>query len=258
MLLFAKVSIQNIAAYRFDLIVRLVMSFVHLGAELLAVWTIYYNVESICGWTWMHMLVLVGVFRMVAGGIRMSIVPNMRALLADIRDGTLDFVLLKPVRVQFLVSIREFVVWRVTDVLLGAIVAGYGCVKLTGTVAPRAAMVFLLMMVASAVIVYSIWLMLATLCFWFVKVDNIEMVFWNVFEAGRYPIDVYRPWVQWSLKFVIPMAFITTFPAGALVGEPGMLPSAAPIYAFAIAAILFGLSGWFFHYGLRHYSGASA
>jgi ABC-type uncharacterized transport system permease subunit len=54
------------------------------------------------------------------------------------------------------------------------------------------------------------------------------------------------------------MAFITTYPAGALVGEAGLLPAAAPVYAFAIAAILFGLSAWFFHYGLRRYSGASA
>src|SRR5262245_34197350 len=90
--LFIRVSVQNLAAYRFDLIVRSIMSLVHVAAELVMVWTIYHNTRDIHGWTIMHMLVLVGVFRMVAGGIRMSIVPNMRKVLEDIRDGTLDFV----------------------------------------------------------------------------------------------------------------------------------------------------------------------
>lgn len=257
--LFIRVSIQNLAAYRFDLAVRLGVSLMHLAGELLAVWTIFSNTTNLKGWQWQHMLVLVGVYRIVAGGIRMSIVPNMRRVLEEIRDGTLDFVLLRPVNAQLLVSIREFVVWRIADVGIGFAIAIYGCVKLLGYVPPGALALFVMMLAAGYVIVYSIWLMLATMGFWLVRVQNIEMIFWNVFEAGHFPIVIYRPAVQWVLTFLIPLAFITTFPAGTLVGDPATsVPAAAPLYALAFAAAMLLASGWFWRFGLRHYSGASA
>ena len=258
-LLFARVSVQNVAAYRFDMIMRITVSILHLAAELLSVWTIFSNTTALAGWRWQHMLVLVGVYRMVAGGIRMSIVPNMRRVLEDIREGTLDFVLMRPVNSQLLVSIREFVFWRVADVMLGAAVAVYGCVKLLGHLPLPSMFVFVLMLAAGYIIVYSLWLMLATLCFWFVRIENIEMIFWNVFEAGRFPIVIYRPAVQWMLTFLIPLAFITTFPAGTLLADPAtQVPATAPIWAVLMAAAMLLLSGWFWRYGLKHYSGASA
>jgi ABC-2 type transport system permease protein len=259
MLLYARVSVQNVAAYRFDMIMRIIVSILHLTAELLSVWTIFSNTTALAGWRWQHMLVLVGVYRMVAGGIRMSIVPNMRQVLEDIREGTLDFVLMRPVNSQLLVSIREFVFWRLADVAIGAVVAVYGCVKLLGHLPLDSTLTFVLMLAAGYVIVYSFWLMLATLGFWFVRIQNIEMIFWNVFEAGRFPIVIYRPGVQWTLTFLIPLAFITTFPAATLLADPATRVSPmVPLWAALMAVIMLLLSGWFWRYGLKHYSGASA
>ena len=259
MTLFVQVSVQNFTAYRFDFFVRGLMSLIHVGAELVAVWTIFNNTQSLKGWQWQHMLVLVGVYRIIAGGIRISIVPNMRKLLDEIREGTFDFVLLRPVNAQFLVSIREFVIWRLTDVFLGSAAAAYGCYSLLGHVPVKQTFVFIMMLAAGFAIVYSVWLMLATLCFWFIRIQNIEMVFCNVFEAGRYPIVIYNPWVRWVLTFILPLAFITTFPAGSLLGDPATgVPPSAPYYALLIATVLLLLSGWFWRFGLKRYAGASA
>lgn len=256
--LFFRLSLQNLAAYRFDIVARVFMAFMHMGVELMGVWIIFSNTQSVRGWTWKHMVVLIGVFRIVAGGIRIVIVPNMRALLQDIRTGKLDYVLLKPVNAQLLVSIREFVIWRTADVVLGVGAAVYGCLELTGTIPVRAVVSFAVTLTSALAIVYATWLMLATLCFWFVRIQNIEMVFWNVFEAGRYPIVIYRPWMRWLLTFVIPLAFITTIPAASLIGIDDTIVPFAPVVAVVVAAIMLVLSRWFWQYGLRHYSGASA
>jgi ABC-2 type transport system permease protein len=263
--LYFRVSVQNLTAYRFDFWMRLVVSMMHLASELMIVWTIFHNTDEVRGWRWQHMLILVGVFRMVAGGIRILIVPNMRKVLEDIREGTLDFVLLKPVNAQFLVSIREVVVYRVVDLVLGASVAVFGCITLSGHVPLKEATLFALTLAAAFFIVYAVWLMLATLCFWFVRVQNIEMIFWNVFEAGRYPIVIYPPWVQWTLTFILPLAFITTFPAAVLIGDEGLLRQSGamatwllPIWAAGFAVVMLVLSNRFWRYGLRHYAGASA
>lgn len=259
MLLYARVSVQNFAAYRFDFFMRVFMSFVQLGGEILIVFIIFDNTKVLKGWHWEHMLVLIGVYRIIAGGIRIYIVPNMRLVLEDIRNGTLDFVLLKPVNSQLLISIREFVFWRFSDILLGSAAAAYGSYRLAAHVSIGEIAIFVVMIAAAFAITYSIWLTLATLGFWFVRVQNIEMVFWNVFEAGRFPVMIYPPWVQWGLTFLVPLAFITTFPAAMLTGDPATgAPAMAPIHACVIALVTLVLSGWFWRFGLRHYSGASA
>jgi ABC-2 type transport system permease protein len=256
--LYARVSIQNVAAYRFDMMMRIVVSMMHMASELIVVWTIFHNTPSLRDWGWQQMLVLIGVYRMVAGGLRISILPNMHKLLEDIQQGTLDFVLLRPINSQLLVSIREIIVYRLVDVLLGGAIAVVGCMKLHGEVRIANLLVFAGILAAGYVMVYCIWLMLATLCFWFVRIQNIEMVFWNVFEAGRYPISIYPGWLQWTLTYLVPLAFITTFPAAAFFGDTAKLPTAALAWAVLLAAAMFVVSNRFWRFGLRHYSGASA
>lgn len=257
--LFVRVSVQNFAAYRLDLFVRLFVSLGHLAAELLAVYTVFGNTKELRGWRTEHMLVLVGVFRIVAGGIRMFIVPNMRRVMEDIRNGTLDFVLLKPLDAQFHVSVREFVVWRLADVVLGGGVALVGCYKLLGTVPLDRLLIFVAMMFASFLIVYAIWLALAAICFWIVRIENIEMIFWNVFEAGRYPVQIYPGWLQWGLTYLIPLAFIVTFPAASLLGDPNTgMSSRVPVIASIIAVAAMAGASMLFRVGLRRYAGASA
>jgi ABC-2 type transport system permease protein len=258
MVLFAQVSIQNVAAYRFDMVVRAIVSLMHMASELLIVWTIFHNTKTVCGWEWPHMLVLIGVYRMVAGGIRISILPNMHRLLEDIQEGTLDFVLLRPLNSQFLVSVREIVVFRLVDVLLGGAVVAFGCIKLNGHVPWTNILGFIFVVAAAYVIVYGIWLILATLCFWFIRVQNIEMIFWNVFEAGRFPSTIYPDWLQWSLTYVFPLVFITMVPAAQITGDHSKMPAAAMMWATILAAAMFLISSRFWRYGLRHYSGASA
>lgn len=256
--LYARVNIQNLTAYRFDMYMRIVVSILHLFSELMGVWIIFSNTKEVRGWTWMHMLVLVGVYRTVAGGIRIVIVPSMRKLLEDIREGTLDFVLLRPVNSQFLVSIREVVIYRLVDVLLGLGIAAYGCYRLTGTVPFQHVILFAFTLAAGFLIVYGVWLMLGTLCFWFIRVQNIEMVFWNVFEAGRFPIDIYRTSIRWTLTYIVPLAFITTVPARALFSSDMSAAPTTIAWGFVLATLMLFVSNRFWRYGLRHYSGASA
>jgi len=116
-------------------------------------------------------------------------------------------------------------------------------------------LLFVAMLTAGIMIIYSFWLMLATMAFWFTRINNIEMVFWNVFEAGRYPVDIYRPWVRWGLTYVIPLAFLTTFPAGALVGKTG---SSGIVAALALGTLSWVIASAFWRFGLSRYSGASA
>ncbi len=253
--IFVRVCVQDSAAYRFDFAVHILTAMVQLSGELVAVWIVFSNTQSLGGWNADQILVLVGVFRIMIGVITLFIAPNMRALMEDIREGTLDFILLKPVNNQFYASIRRIVIWRLADIALGSALATYACLRLSVTLSFDRILFFVVMLSAGVSIIYSFWLVLGTCAFWFTRINNIEMVFWNVFEAGRYPVHIYRPSIRWGLTYIVPLAFLTTFPAGSLIGktEPGSMVVAVVL---AIASLI--ASALFWRFGLRCYSGASA
>jgi len=260
--LFVRTSIQTDAAYRLDFLLQFPAAIVHVGGLLLGLWVIFHNTADLNGWGAYHMLVIIGVFRVVNGLIAIIIAPNMRRIMEDVRSGNLDFTMLKPINTQFLASTQRVQIWRISDPLAGGVLALVGVHGLAGTVPIAAIFLFLAMLAAGAIIIYSFWLILATLSFWLVRVQNLEMIFWNVFEAGRYPVSIYGPPVRFVLTFVFPVAFAVNFPAQALAGglAPGVpgVPLEAWIGAVLVAPGMFLAATAFWRYGIRHYSGASA
>ncbi|MEK6676147.1 MAG: ABC-2 family transporter protein [Planctomycetota bacterium] len=252
---FLKVSVQDDATYRVDFAAHVVMLFFQLAAELVALYAIFSVTTSLAGWSTYEILALLGVYRIMIGLITLFIAPNMRALMQSIRDGTFDFLLLMPIDAQFFASFRRIVMWRMVDIVLGIGIATFSVWKLQAHVSALSILQFAVLLSSGAVIIYSFWLVLATSAFWFTKLSNIEMVFWNVFEAGRYPVDIYRPRVRWGLTYVIPLAFLTTFPAGSLVGKTGPMNVGGAIVAAILSLVV---STMFWRFGLRRYSGASA
>lgn len=253
--LFMRISVQQSAAYRLDFFTHAFLAIGQAASELFGLWIIYSNTDSLAGWNSSEMLALLGVFRIVIGIITLIIAPNMQTMMDEIRKGTFDYVVLKPINSQFYVSVRRVVFWRLADVAVGVGMIAYAVNKLSLDLSTLRIAAFLLMLGCGAVIVYCVWLALATTAFWFTRIANIEMVFWNLFEAGRYPVDIFRPWIRWGLTYVIPLAMLTTLPAATLLGRTGPWHV---VGAILLATITLILASWFWRVGLKRYTGASA
>jgi len=152
-------------------------------------------------------------------------------------------------------SIRRISIWSLMDVLLGIGVLLVALVRLGRGLSIPQALAFLLVLAAGAVIVYSFWLMLATIAFWFVKVENILVVFQSMYQAGRWPVSIYPAALRVLLTFLVPVAFAVTVPAEAVVGR---LTWTTLVAALGLAVAIFAAARVFWRYGVRSYSGASA
>ena len=141
------------------------------------------------------------------------------------------------------------------DIALGVGVIVLALWRLGAAVGWGQAALFVLMLMCGGAIVYSFLLMLSTCVFWFVRIDNILVVFQSMYEAGRWPVSIYPAWLRYSLTFLVPVAFAITVPAEALAGR---LAPATALGALALTLTLLGASRWFWRVGVRRYSGASA
>ncbi|MDZ7342568.1 MAG: ABC-2 family transporter protein [candidate division KSB1 bacterium] len=242
-------------AYRANFWLQLFQSLLELGTAVTGLAVIFSHSKAIGGWSPDQVLALVGIYFLVGGMIGMVIQPGMEQLIESVREGTLDFSLTKPVDAQLLVSIRRFEIWKAIDMLLGLGVLVTALVRLGGKIGGWQAASFGAVLVAGAIIIYSFWLMLATLSFWFVRVENILLIFQSMYEAGRWPISLYPGWLRFALTFIVPVAFATTIPAAALTSR---LSGKTVLAALLLAAVLFLISRIVWKLGLRRYAGASA
>jgi ABC-2 type transport system permease protein len=249
------VGVAGEVVYRVNFLFQLVQSLISLGVAITGLSVVFSYTTTLGGWGQEEILALVGVYLLVGGIIGLVIQPGMQQFIESVRDGTLDFTLTKPEDAQLLVSIRRVNIWSLIDMVLGLGVLAFALVRLGEKVGIGEAGEFLLMLTVGAIIIYSFFLILATLSFWFVRVENFLTIFQSMYEAGRWPVSLYPGWLRYGLTFVVPVAFATTVPVEALTGR---LTWVTLLVAIAIATILFTISRFFWRVGLRHYSGTSA
>jgi ABC-2 type transport system permease protein len=252
---FFRVNVLSVLAYRANFFMQVFESLLDLGTALAGLAVIFSYTRTLGGWHPDEVMALVGVFFLMGGAIRLMIQPSMEQLIESVREGTLDFTLTKPEDAQLLVSIQRVEIWKLTDFVIGVGVLAMALVRMGTRVGVGHAAGFVAALAAGGVIVYSFWLILATLSFWFVRVENILVIFQSMYEAGRWPVGIYPRWLRFALTFLVPVAFATTVPAQALAGR---LTWQMLLGAYALAAALFAVSRSFWLAGIRRYSGASA
>lgn len=203
---FIRTSLQAELAFRVNLVVNIVLALVGIANAIAGVAVIFSHTSNLRGWTFAQTLVLLGVYTIVNGLLNVFVAPNLDQLSQSIRQGNLDFMLLKPASSQFLVSFQRCVVWGLSDVLLG--VGVLARVSGEGRLGVGPVLLFGLTLAAGVVVLYSFWIMLATFAFWFVRIDNLTTLLHTFFNMGRFPVDAYPTWLRRVLTFVIPVALV--------------------------------------------------
>ncbi|MFF5176226.1 ABC transporter permease [Micromonospora sp. NPDC000089] len=209
---------------------------------------------AIAGWSHAEVLVVIGLF-FALNGLRQALLqPNLNQMTEYVRRGTLDFLLTKPFDAQLLVSLRQLKVSSLPDLLLGLVLAGVG-VALSGrrpSVGALAAFGWLA--AAALLLLYALTVLLMAFGVVTMAAEELGIVAFGLAELARFPVQLYRDPVQ-TLLTVLPVAFLTTYPAQALLGrlDPRLL-----LVAPAVAAVALLVARFAWRRSLRAYTGASA
>jgi len=252
---FLKIGVMKELQYRVNFLLQLLQSLISLFLGLFVLWLVFNYTSDLAGWSPAELLAVMGVYILMGGILRASIQPNMLQLMVDVQEGTLDFVLTKPADSQLLVSVREFQIWQIVDVITGLLVLIWAVIELQVFIGIIQILIFFSLLISGTLMIYSFWLILTTGVFWVIRMETIVELFQGIYSAGRWPISIYPDWLRTSLTFIVPIAFAVTVPSEALIGR---LNIETIVIAFVFTIILLLGSRWFFRFGLKSYSGASA
>ena len=252
---FLKVNIQMALAYRADTVVNILLNLMWLGWELLSLNIIFSNTTTLGGWGLGELIALLGVFRLVNTLMIALIWPNTEKFNASIRDGSMDYTILQPVNSMFLVTFSRITVWRIWDLVLAIILIVVGINMAGDVTTPLSILTFILLAITGTLIIYSLWIVLIAMTFWFTKFDNNVTILQALLDSGRYPATVYPAWLRIIVTFIIPIAVATTIPLQALRGE--LAPNRILLFV-AVSAVSFFIATRVWKLGLKQYSGASS
>lgn len=207
------------------------------------------------GWSWQEALVVQGIYTLLDGVASTWLRPNLGAIVTHVREGTLDFVLLKPIDSQFWLSLRTLSPAGLSEIALGIGLIVWAVPQAGASPGPGTVALALLLLLAGVLILYALWFLLATTSIWFVKTWNATEVLRAALTAGRFPLSAYPPGLRVLFTLVLPVAFLTTVPAEAILGR--VTPPSIGL-ACVVATLGLLLSRAFWRYALRHYTSASS
>lgn len=252
----ARASLATAMQYRVDFLIEGAMSVYWLAWNLVPLLILFDQRDLIAGqWTFSGALVVIGWFTMLRGLLEGAINPSLVDVVERIRTGSFDYVLLKPADTQFLVSTAQFAPWKLVDVFGGIGLVIYAFWRLDRVPALADVGLALVLLLCAALVLYSLWILLVSAAFWVVRLDNLTYLFTAVFDAARWPVQVFKG--AWRVLFtaIIPLALMTTYPAMAILGT---LEARTAILSLAGALAFAALSRFLWTLAIRNYTSASS
>lgn len=241
--------------YRVEFLVGGVLALFWTSWSIVPIVVVFQGRASVAGWSFEEALVVVGWFTLMKGILEGAVNPSLSAVVEGIRKGTLDFVLLKPADAQFLVSTARFAPWRAADVVGGIAIFAIAFHRMGRVPSPGAIGAAVLLLASATLVLYSLWILVVSAAFYVVRVDNLSFLFASIYDAARWPVDVFRGALRILFTFVVPLALMTTYPALALLDR---LDARHALEALAVSVLFAVVARVAWLRSIGHYTSASS
>ncbi len=252
---FSKYSLMSALEYRINFVTGITVEMGWMIIKLLYVAIIYKAGTNIGILTPDHILLFVGTY-MLMTGFFMLYYGNFASLPGMIQKGELDLYLVKPVSVQFLVTMRRLdFAYLLPELAAGIfmIVLGWHLAGLPVGFVPIAGFLFYLL--CGCLLTYSLFLLPYILSFWTISVGGIADITNALWDFNNMPSLIYGKWFRRFGTYILPVFVITNFPGLFLMGELSPFGcfwgAAAPVIFFLLTRRLWKIS-------LKRYSSASS
>ncbi len=251
---FFRISFQTEAEYRGNLLFWTLENMVWLFLGIFSVDLIFGQVNSIAGWAKEEILLVLFIASLFHDLCWTLIFRNLGDFSRLIRRGSLDGYLLRPVNLRFLLSFsilefdhyvriafESFLIYKYTKIISGAFLL-------------QNFLVALFLFICALIIFYSLYFAMTVTNVWFTNLWNLVDFFHTIKDIGDKPVYIFKKGFFTFFAFIIPVGFVATFPAEALMGK---IDFAKIIIAPVLATLFLFVSQKFFRFALKYYSSAS-
>ncbi len=255
----SKYTLAREMAFRGNFLVKVAVEVLWLAILLAFYRTVFVKTQNVAGWSEAEYLFFVGCFFALNGLIETLFLENCNDFAELVRTGDLDFLLLRPIDEQFLISCRKVDWSTAPNFLMGTALMGFSLFQMSWTFDLGRIVAFLVLFVCGLLIAYAFMLMLTSLSVWLVRNQSLMEMWWLFSSLARYPKEIFsRTWAEPIGRFftyILPILLVVNVPARTMVKalEPGLM-----IFTLVATVVAMTVSRWFFRKALRAYRSASS
>lgn len=255
----ARYTLARELAFRGNFLVKVSVELLWLGILIAFYRTVFAKTSHIADWSESEYFFFVGCFFALNGLIETLFLENCNEFAELVRTGDLDFLLLKPIDEQFLVSCRKIDWGTAPNLLMGAILMVVALVQKGWAFDPGRVAAFAVTFACGVAIAYSFMMILTSVSVWMVRNQSLMEMWWLFSSLARYPREIFSgrgaDMLGRFFTFVVPILLVSNVPADVMVRvlDPRMIS-----WTMAVAAASLWASRWFFHVALRSYRSASS
>ena len=253
--LFLFTSIASELEYKTNVIIDFITAILSLIGSIFLLSIFFQNTDNIGGWNFEQALIIQGIYTILNGITNTWFNPNLSEIVKHIREGTLDFVLIKPIDSQFIISLKKIAPSGLLEIILGVALLFY-CISINQiNINSGSVFLFLITLFCSIVILYSLWFLISTTTIWFVKTWNATEVLRSFLYIGRFPLNSFSFSLRIFFSIFVPIAFITTIPSETFLGLAQIWKI---LLELIVTGIFFVVSRRFWLFALKYYTSASS
>tara|TARA_B100000427_G_scaffold90089_1_gene74384 strand:- start:867 stop:1694 length:828 start_codon:yes stop_codon:yes gene_type:complete len=180
-------------------------------------------------------------------------------LREHIRTGSLDFILLRPVNSQFLISFRYIRSYTVVSLLVLSIIL-YNILLAfhPDSINVLNILLFIFSLFMGVLIWYSFEFIIASLTFYFRDFRTGGWLSHEVMKFSMRPDSIYRGFMRKILFTILPMALVASFPSRLLLYGLNAQNQQYLIIQIIVVTVLLSLTRIFWKTGLKKYESAQS
>lgn len=247
-----RAEFSGAAEYRVDLVSGTLVSGLWLGIAVAPMLVVSAHGPVMQGWTLPRLLFLSAIWYLLDAVLWMVIVTNHRRLEHEIKHGTLDVVLLRPVNSLLLCTLGTIYVQDTPKAVLalglaaGAVVVGGGPPSVLAAVATAVAVA------CACVLLWAAGVLVTYKALTHVRFDA-TFALAAVHNLARVPTPLYGPVLHLVMTVVVPVTFLTTVPAQLFYGTLNLWWALASV---ALTVTTVAVTSRLWHGELRRYTGS--
>jgi ABC-2 type transport system permease protein len=255
----ARYTLNRELAFRGNFLVKVSVEVLWLGILIAFYRTVFARTSHVANWSEPDYFFFVGCFFALNGLIETLFLENCNEFAELVRTGDLDFLLLRPIDEQFLITLRRIDWGTAPNVLMGAAVMVFALVQKGWEFDLVRVAAFFVTLACGTAIAYSFMLVLTSFSVWMVRNQSLLEMWWLFSSLARYPKEIFAG--RWAeplgnfFTYIVPILVVSNVPANVMVRvlDPSMVA-----LTIAAAVVLIWLSRRFFQYALRSYRSASS
>jgi ABC-2 type transport system permease protein len=261
-LTFARNSLVRDMTFRGNFFIDSISSLAWVIPNAILYLQVYRFTDSIGGWTKYQFFAFFATGMLMNAVVQAFFMTNIDELTDLIRTGGLDFILLKPIDTQFMVSLRRIEWSSLANVLAGVGILIYSLVQMEYVPGVIQIVLYLLYLMCGIAIYYSLMITLGASTVWMGRNLTLYDFWFYIITFSRYPMEVYtgplgRP-LRAVFTFVLPVLIVVNIPARMLVRPLEDQNWRLAGFAILATAACLAASRWTFQAALNSYRSASS